>query len=163
MSETPTTRPVTPNPALMAKFAQRPADAPQRRATHARGTGRPGQSTSRLNRRPVDLDNINREPRDPATIEFTSHFREQMLAKGFTTKQVGDALANPYKVTDVTRYPGQVRYCSAGINGLPGIAVVVEGDTAITLYLDGQISEMRPDQAGDPAAMSSRRLASLAR
>lgn len=149
-----------PSPLRMAKFTARPADAPQRRATHTRGTHRPDQSTSRL-RRPVDLDNINREPRDPATIIFTPHFRDQMLAKGITTKQVGAALANPYKVTDVLRYPGQVRYCSEELpNGLPGIAVVVEGDTAITLYLDGVVTQRRSDQ-DDEAALSSRRLASL--
>lgn len=159
MSQT-TTSPA-PSPLAMAKFAPRPADAPQRRATHARGTQRPGQATSRLNRRPVDLASINREPRNPATIIFTEHFRDQMLAKGFTTKQVGDALANPYKVTDVTRYPGQVRYCGNGVNGLPGIAVVVEGDTAITCYEDGTVTALRPDQMDDSAALASGRLARL--
>ena len=84
-----------------------------------------------------------------------------MLAKGITTKQVGEALANPYKVTDVLRHEGQVRYCGRELaNGLPGVAVVVEGDTAITLFLDGIITPRRSDQVDD-AALNSSRLARI--
>lgn len=157
----PTTRTV-PSPLMLAKTSPRPTDRPVSRALHVRGTQHPSQGTSRLSRPPVDLNNINREPRDPATIIFTAHFREQMLAKNITTKQVGEALANPYKVTDVTRHPGQVRYCGRELaNGLPGVAVVVEGNTAITLFLDSVITPLREDQRGDEAALNSSRLARI--
>lgn len=55
---------------------------------------------------------------DPATVTFTQHFKDQFKAKGFTTAQIKDALTDPYKVTDVLRHPGQLRYC-----GRAGLAI----------------------------------------
>lgn len=89
------------------------------------------------------------------TVTLTPHFLTQAVAKGFEASQIIDAIENPYKVTPVTRYPGQKRYCGRG-----GIAVVMDGNTAITAYLDGVVTEMRADQRHDPAARASRRLAS---
>lgn len=97
-----------------------------------------------------------------AKIKPSAHFIRQMQAKGITKAQLMDALTNPYKVTDVTRYPGQERYCGRGVDNLPGIAVIVSKDNGIynliTLYLDGVVTAMRPDQMNDPYARSSRRL-----
>lgn len=98
------------------------------------------------------------DPLDPATVEFTPHFKRQFRAKGFTTAQVREALTNPYKVTDVLKYPGQVRYCGRGVNGLPGLAIVMDGLRAVTLYEDGTITALRPDQMNDPSALNSTRL-----
>lgn len=87
-------------------------------------------------------------------VRFTEHFKEQFRAKGFTTAQVREAIESPYKVTDVRRYPGQKRYCGGGV------AVVIDADgvTARTIYLDGVVTPLRPDQMNDPAALRSRRL-----
>lgn len=91
-------------------------------------------------------------------LEVTPHFKKQMLAKGFTGNQVSNALRDPEKVTPVTKYPGQRRYCG------DGVAVIVEpvgGNTyrLVTLYLDGVVTELREDQMNDRDALNSRRLA----
>lgn len=85
-------------------------------------------------------------------VEFSDHFKRQFRSKGFTTAQVREAIENPYKITDVRRYPGQKRYCGGGI------AIVMRDNVAITVYLDGVITPMREDQKNDPAARNSRRL-----
>jgi hypothetical protein len=87
-------------------------------------------------------------------VKFSRHFIETFRAKGFTPAQVQDAVEHPYKVTPVTRYPGQTRRC-----GRLGVAVVVaeDGVTLVTLYLDGVRTALRPDQMSDPAALASRR------
>lgn len=90
---------------------------------------------------------------DPAAVTFCQHFKDQFKVKGFTTAQIKDALSNPYKITDVRRYPGQLRYC-----GRLGLAIVMNGTTAVTLYEDGVVTALRPDQMNDPAALASRRL-----
>lgn len=88
-------------------------------------------------------------------VIFSDHFIKQVKAKSFTDKQIREALERPYKITDVRRYPGQKRYCGGGI------AIVMRGNTAITVYLDGVVTPMREDQKSDKAAQKSRRLRSL--
>lgn len=85
-------------------------------------------------------------------VVFTKHFKDQFRQKGFATKQIKNAIENPYKVTDVTRYPGQKRYCG------DGVAVVMRDNVAVTVYLDGVVTPLRPDQMNDSAALYSRRL-----
>lgn len=85
-------------------------------------------------------------------INYTRHFITTVREKGFTPEQIVSAIRNPYKITDVTRHPGQKRYCGAGV------AVIMAGNTAITVYLDGVVTDLRPDQMNDPAALASRRL-----
>lgn len=89
---------------------------------------------------------------DITKVTFTEHFKRQFRAKGFTTAQIREAIESPYKVTDVTRYPGQKRYCGGGV------AVVMRDNVAVTVYLDGVVTPLRPDQMNDPAARSSRRI-----
>jgi hypothetical protein len=86
-------------------------------------------------------------------VKISEHFKAQFRAKGFTAAQVKDAVENPYKVTDVRRYPGQKRYC-----GRLGLAVVVRDNILVTCYLDGIVTALREDQKTDPAAHSSHRL-----
>ena len=91
-------------------------------------------------------------------IKVTDHIKRQMAAKGITAEQVLGALRHPYKVTPVTRYPGQRRYCGQGV------AVVVEPEDhnhfiLITVYEDGILTPLRADQMNDPAALNSSRLA----
>ncbi|KQP62979.1 hypothetical protein [Nocardioides sp. Leaf285] len=107
-----------------------------------------------------------REASRPRTLTIggfvlTPHLIAQAKAKGITPSQIREALERPYKVTDVTRYPGQERYCGHGINQRPGVAVVVDAQRrqAITVYLDGVVTEIREDQKHDAAALASRRLA----
>ena len=87
---------------------------------------------------------------------LTDHFKRTMVAKGFTPQQVIACLKTPDKITDVRRYPGQVRYCGSGV------AIVVDTKTlhVITIYVDGIVTPMREDQRNDPATINSRRLAS---
>ena len=85
-------------------------------------------------------------------ITYTAHFQRQFIEKGFTQAQLRTAIENPEKITDVRRYPGQKRYCGGGI------AVVLRGTTAITVYLDGIVTPLREDQKNDQAALNSRRL-----
>lgn len=89
---------------------------------------------------------------DITKVVFTSHFKKQFREKGFTTAQIREAIENPYKITDVRRYPGQRRYCGGGV------AVVMRDNYAITVYLDGVVTPLRPDQMNDAAALNSRRL-----
>lgn len=88
-------------------------------------------------------------------VTFTHHFLAQAVAKGFTAEQISGAVQDPYKVTEVTRHPGQMRFCGQGI----AVVIDVNKRSAITAYLDGVVTEMRPDQVNDPAARASRRLA----
>jgi hypothetical protein len=89
---------------------------------------------------------------DITKVIFSDHFKRQFRAKGFTTAQVREAIEHPYKVTDVRRYPGQKRRCGGGV------AIVMDGMRAITIYEDGVVTPLRPDQLNDPAALNSRRL-----
>jgi hypothetical protein len=93
--------------------------------------------------------------RDPLTL--TSHVRDTMRHKKISGVNVRNALIHPYKITEVRRYPGQWRYCGAGV------AVVVAFDrlvpTVVTVYLDGVVTPMREDQRDDVWAINSKRLA----
>jgi hypothetical protein len=89
---------------------------------------------------------------DPSLVTFSNHFKAQFRAKGFKAEQIHEALTHPYKVTDVTRYPGQKRYCGGGV------AVVMRDNVAVTVYADGVVTPMREDQKNDPAAQKSVRL-----
>lgn len=85
-------------------------------------------------------------------VTFQHHFLAQARAKGFTAEQIREAIERPYKITPVTRYPGQMRYCGGGV------AVVMDGKRAVTLYADGIVTPLREDQKNDPEALRSRRL-----
>ncbi|HWV45306.1 MAG TPA: hypothetical protein VN039_04635 [Nitrospira sp.] len=89
---------------------------------------------------------------DITKVVFSDHFKRQFRTKGFTIAQIREAIENPYKVTKVSRYPGQLRYCGGGV------AVVMRDNHAITVYLDGVVTPLRDDQKNDPAALASRRL-----
>lgn len=90
-----------------------------------------------------------------ASVTLSPHFLTQAVDKGFTPQQIREAIENPYMVTDVTRYPGQKRYCGGGI------AIVMDGTTAVTAYLDGVVTPMRDDQRHDEWARNSYRLGSV--
>jgi hypothetical protein len=85
-------------------------------------------------------------------VEFTAHFVNQVKAKGLNPEDVIRAIRSPYKVTEVTRYPGQLRYCGSGV------AVVMDESFAITVYLDGVCTPLREGQKSDSAACSSARV-----
>ena len=91
------------------------------------------------------------------TLHLTRHVRETLRSKGIAGANVRNALIHPYKITEVRRYPGQWRYCGAGV------AVVVDFTYSvprvITVYLDGVVTPMRPDQYDDVHALNSKRLA----
>lgn len=85
-------------------------------------------------------------------VKFSDHFIRQARSKGFTADQIVEAIERPYKVTAVTRYPGQQRFCGGGI------AVIMEGTRAVTVYLDGVVTPLREDQMNDPHALNSHRI-----
>lgn len=84
-------------------------------------------------------------------VTFSRHIVSQIRAKGFTPEQVISAIRTPQRITEVRRYPGQMRYCGAGV------AVVMDGSHAITVYLDGTPTPLREDQLSDPDALASKR------
>lgn len=85
-------------------------------------------------------------------VFFDDHFKDQMKAKGFEPRQIINAIKNPYKVTKVTAHPGQWRYCG------DGVAVVMDKNRCVTVYLDGVKTPLRPDQMHDRRALNSRRV-----
>lgn len=85
-------------------------------------------------------------------VQFTDHFIKQAKSKGFKADDIRTAIESPERITDVRRYPGQRRHIGAGL------AIVMHGNRAITGYLDGVVTPLRPDQMNDPAARNSRRL-----
>lgn len=94
-------------------------------------------------------------------LQFGTHFTQRVREYGYTKGQVLEAITNPYKVTPVSAYPGQWRFCGRAANGQPGIAVVVDYNDrtprAVTCYLDGVRTALRPDQLNDPRALASTR------
>jgi hypothetical protein len=101
---------------------------------------------------PVDLSNVRHSPTGvQGAITFPDHFVEQMKSKEIPPENVIAALRDPEQVTEVRRYPGQKRYCGYGV------AVVIDGDHAVTLYLDQVVTALRPDQMHDKAALASLR------
>lgn len=91
------------------------------------------------------------------SVAFSPHFIDQAKAKGFTPEQIRGAIEQPYKVTDVSRYPGQKRYCGSGV----AVVIDSENQRAITAYLDGVRTALREDQLDDASAMNSPRLNGL--
>ena len=88
-------------------------------------------------------------------VHFTNHFIKQAKHKGFTAEQIVGALSRSGKyarVTPVTKYPGQMRFCGNGV------AVVMDGNTAITIYADRVVTPLREAQMNDPDALNSSRL-----
>lgn len=83
---------------------------------------------------------------------FEPHFIRQAREKGFTAEQIAEAIERPYKITDVRRYPWQKRYCGGGV------AIIMDGTRAVTIYADGVVTPLREDQKNDPEALRSRRL-----
>lgn len=73
---------------------------------------------------------------------LTNHIRAQARSKGISLETITQVLAKPARITKVTRYPNQSRYIGKGI------CVIVNTTTraAITTYLDGVITPLRPDQ-----------------
>lgn len=72
---------------------------------------------------------------------LTQHVQQQAATKGIELNKVLRVLTSPTRVTNVSKYPGQTRHIGEGI------AVIVSPDgAAITVYLDGVITPLRPDQ-----------------
>jgi hypothetical protein len=72
---------------------------------------------------------------------LTAHVQTQAAAKGISLEKLSRVLAQPAQITPVTKYPNQSRYIGEGI------AVIVANDGAvITVYLDGVLTPLRPDQ-----------------
>lgn len=93
-----------------------------------------------------------------ADVTFTNHFIKQARHKGFTADQIAGALSQTgedARITDVRRYAGQRRYCG------DGVAVVMSGNVAITIYADSVVTPLREDQMDDPEALNSRRIGRL--
>ena len=96
---------------------------------------------------------MNAKGIDPRSLTLSRHAKTQARAKGFTVDQLVSALRNPDKVTDVTRYPGQRRWCGAGV----AVIVNVRDRVIVTVYADGIRTPLRPDQMNDPVALASNR------
>lgn len=92
-------------------------------------------------------------------VRIANHCFKQIAAKGFDPEKVRKAIVDPEKVTEVRKHPGQLRACGWGY------AVVLAPHNhgrewmAVTVYLDGVVTPLRPDQKNDPAALASARVA----
>ena len=80
---------------------------------------------------------------------FTRHVIEQARAKGFTPEELHAACYVPSRTSDVRAHPGQRRFIAGRV------VVVAEpigpGEwCAITCYLDGVVTPVRPDQLNTP-------------
>jgi hypothetical protein len=75
-------------------------------------------------------------------IRLTFHIQEQARTKGIDLEKIGRVLQSPARITPVTKYPNQSRFIGEGI------AIIVDtcSQAAITVYLDGVITPLRPDQ-----------------
>lgn len=77
-------------------------------------------------------------------VRVTQHVRDTIIKKGFDAEKVRRAVESPEQVTDVLKYPGQVRAIGEGL------AVVLRpegrGWLAVTVYLDRVLTPPRPDQ-----------------
>ena len=74
-------------------------------------------------------------------FRLTQHVQAQAAAKGIDLGKLERVLAHPQHITRVSKYPNQSRYIGEGI------AVIVSNDGAvITVYLDGVMTPLRPDQ-----------------
>ena len=75
-------------------------------------------------------------------FRLTAHVQQQAAAKGIDLAQLQRVLANPDRITKVTRYENQARYIGEGI----AVIVCTTNGAVITVYLDGVITPLRPDQ-----------------
>lgn len=91
-------------------------------------------------------------------VRLTNHFIKQARHKGFTAEQIIGAISqvgepeDDCRITRVSKHPAQRRFCGHGV------AVIMEGNVAITIYADKVITPLRPDQMNDPSAINSQRL-----
>lgn len=88
-------------------------------------------------------------------VQYQRHFLTQAVTKGFTADQIETAIRNPERVTEVTKKPWQRRYIGAGV------AIIMDGNRAVTLYADRIVTPLREDQRNDPEALASHRLATV--
>jgi len=90
--------------------------------------------------------------------QFTRHALETIRAKGFDMGDVRAAFDRPNRIYPSGSHPGQFRICGHGL------ALVGEpngdGFTVITVYRDGIVTAVRPDQL---ATAAGRRFASIGR
>lgn len=74
-------------------------------------------------------------------MRITNHIKEQAANKGIDLAKIYRVLANPSRITHVSRYENQERYIGEGI-----AVIVADGEVAVTVYLDGIVTPLRPDQ-----------------
>lgn len=82
-------------------------------------------------------------------VRVTEHFKSQMIAKGFDPEEIIAVIHRPDReYPSGSRYPGQWRLCGRGVC----IVTKPEGRTLtlITCYVDGTLTEVRPDQLNTP-------------
>jgi hypothetical protein len=75
-------------------------------------------------------------------FHYTAHLIQQAQDKGIQLSRIMQVLEHPTKITPVTRYPNQSRYIGQGI----AVIVCDLSNSVITVYLDGVVTPLRPDQ-----------------
>lgn len=81
-------------------------------------------------------------------VRVTNHCRKTIIAKGFDPEKVRRAVEHPEQVTDVLKYPGQLRAIGEGLAVV--LAPAGSGWVMVTVYLDGVLTPPRPDQMNTP-------------
>lgn len=92
------------------------------------------------------------------SLSPSTHFLTTMIKKGFSAERVKACFDSPTKVYASKSHPGQTRV----INGDLCVVGRIEGKSfvAITVYLDGVVTEVRADQMNTE---SGRRFAKIGR
>jgi hypothetical protein len=75
-------------------------------------------------------------------FHYTRHLIAQSQAKNIPLSRIMQTLENPSRITTVSQHPNQSRYIGNGI-----AVIVCDSDhSVITVYLDGVLTPLRPDQ-----------------
>lgn len=81
-------------------------------------------------------------------LAVTNHARKVIVTKGFDAVNVSKTFQKPAYVTQVAKYPNQIRLIGNGL----ALVGTVRGDefVLITVYQDGVLTPPRPDQLHTP-------------
>lgn len=83
----------------------------------------------------------------PRGYSLSEHVIEQAQAKGFSLEQLIETVDSPLTAYESRRYPGQMKHIRDGLC----VAVDPEAKKAITVFVDMEYTELRPDQVDKDA------------
>lgn len=96
---------------------------------------------------------IDEDQLTPRGYTMTSHLIKQAKGKGFSLQNLIDTIDAPSTVYESRRYPGQVKHVRDGLC----VAVDQKSKHAITVFVDQEFTERRPDQTDADALAYERK------